>query len=135
MTKRPKYQSPPISPRKAAIVYGALGLILFVGLKSAPKKEAPVLETAKVEETKPVTTTPEEVQKVATPTYEFGYDEAKEEMCEAGKQYFNDVLNGRGTLEQAKEEVRRYSTYLSRKSPAGASELRNIGMACSMLWS
>jgi hypothetical protein len=55
-------------------------------------------------------------------------------MCAAGKQYFEDVVARRMTVEQGKSEVRSYSTYLSRNSPASKSELLAVGVGCSRLW-
>ena len=69
-----------------------------------------------------------------TRSYEYTTAGARGEMCAAGRQYRGDVLAGRGPIEQGRQEVRSYSTYLSRNSPASKSELLSIGMACSGLW-
>ena len=67
--------------------------------------------------------------------YEFPTEKgALTEMCDAGKEYRGHVLAGRATVEQGKEEVRSYSTYLSRNSPASKNDLLHMGMGCSGLW-
>lgn len=60
--------------------------------------------------------------------------EAVTEICEAGLQYAGDVKAGRMTKKQGKEEVRMYSTDLSKQSPASKSTLLNAGVNCSGLW-
>ena len=71
----------------------------------------------------------------AAPNYEYSTRQAAlTEMCDAGKQYFGDVVAGRMTVNQGKTEVRSYSTYLSRNSPASKNDLLMAGMGCSRLW-
>lgn len=92
---------------------------------------------APVEQVAPVAPTPAPAVVVApiTPDYEYDTAEAaKAEMCTAGRQYLGDVVGGYMTVEQGKNEVRSYSTYLSRNSPASKNDLLMTGMACSGLW-
>ena len=68
------------------------------------------------------------------PTYEFTRQEARDEMCSAGATYAADVVAGNMTVNQGKQEVRSYSTYLAQNSPAEKLDLLHRGMACSQLW-
>ena len=101
---------------------------------TAPVAEAP----APIEQVVEVPVAPvEPVVEVPAPAPNYEYPTvaaAQKEMCEAGKQYLGDVLGRWATIDQAKEEVRSYSTYLSRNSPASKSDLMAVGMGCSRLW-
>jgi len=98
-------------------------------VKEAPAPKAEVVEEAPAPKAEVVKKAP------ATKTYEYPtVQAAQQEICDAGTQYLMDVAQGYMTVEQGKNEVRSYAAYLSKNSPASASELVSIGVGCSKLW-
>jgi hypothetical protein len=120
-----------------------LGFGLLLGVGAAVVVGTPMLfNSVQTELNKPI---PQETivkdtasqsipQETVAPTYEYTDTEAHQEICDAGRQYLMDVAQGRMTVEQGKSEVRSYSAYLSRLSPASASSLVATGVGCSGLW-
>ena len=64
------------------------------------------------------------------PTYEFTYEGAKTEICEAAHQYRGDVTAGYMDTKGARYELSSYAKYLAKNSPAGGMELLTVGKAC-----
>jgi len=114
----------------------AIGSAVYEAGYQAARAKAPAVVPATPVVAAPVviaevpTPTPVVEAPPVAPTYEFTYEGAKTEICEAAHQYRGDMVKGYMNKKQARQELSMYAKYLGKNSPAGGIELLTVGKAC-----